>query len=332
MELIRKQIYEIEEATLSQYAFLSSQTKGRARKIEESDVRTEFMRDRDRIVHSKSFRRLKDKTQVFLNPEGSHYRTRLTHTMEVSQIARTIAKALRLNEDLTEAVALGHDLGHTPFGHAGERAIDKHVPFEHNQQSLRIVDKLENGVGLNLTFEVRDGILNHKKKLTPKTLEGMAVNLADRIAYLNHDLDDAARAGFLKPKDLPRDCIEILGDTNSRRINTMIIDVIHKSMGQDRLAMSKEVSQATDRLRDFMFEAVYIDSPAKKEERKVQTIIDMLFEYYQRNQDKLPEHVKENIEEDGLNMCIADHISGMTDKFAVTMFNECYVPKAWAML
>ena len=332
MELIRNKMYEIEAATLSKYAFLSKNTRGRERKIEESDVRTEFMRDRDRIVHSKSFRRLKDKTQVFLNPVGSHYRTRLTHTMEVSQIARTIAKALLLNEDLTEAVALGHDLGHTPFGHAGERAINAHVPFEHNRQSLRIVEKLENGTGLNLTWEVRDGILNHKKKLRPHTLEGMAVNLADRIAYLNHDLDDAARAGFLHLEDLPKDCIEILGDTNSRRINTMILDVIRMSQDRDWLYMSPEVSQATDKLRDFMFEAVYIDSPAKKEERKVQTIIDLLFEYYQANVDRLPEQVKAHIEEDGLDVCIADYISGMTDRFAVTTFEELYVPQAWTML
>ncbi|MBQ9942703.1 MAG: deoxyguanosinetriphosphate triphosphohydrolase, partial [Christensenellaceae bacterium] len=260
--MIREELYQREERTLSKYAMLCRNSRGREVPIPESELRTEYMRDRDRIVHSKAFRRLKDKTQVFINPEGSHYRTRLTHTMEVSQIARTITRALALNDDLTEAIALGHDLGHTPFGHAGERAIARFLEdntggkktFLHNVQSLRIVEKLEkDGEGLNLTWEVRDGILNHKKNMQPATLEGMAVNFADRIAYLNHDIDDALRAGIITVDQMPSECLDVLGHTHSKRINTMITDIVTHSIGQPRLTMSEEVARATDLLRNFMF-------------------------------------------------------------------------------
>lgn len=339
--MIRERLYQQEEETLSPFAMLCKNTRGREIPIEESEIRTEYMRDRDRIVHCKSFRRLKDKTQVFINPAGSHYRTRLTHTLEVSQISRTIARALRLNEDLTEAIALGHDLGHTPFGHAGERAIAhflKNCPeaqgmtFSHNVQSLRIVEKLENGKGLNLTFEVRDGILNHKKNMKPCTLEGMAVNFADRIAYLNHDIDDALRAHIIRQEDLPRECIEILGDTHSRRINTMILDIVEQSMDRDHLAMSREVGEATDLLRNFMFEEVYVESAAKLEEKKVQDVIDLLFSYYMKHPDEIPAADRRRMEEDGRIVCIMDYIAGMTDKFAVMKFQELFVPHSWTML
>ena len=330
---IRQRLYNIEKQTLSPYAALACDTKGRAVPIEESDVRTEFMRDRDRIVHSKSFRRLKDKAQVFLNPENSHYRTRLTHTMEVSQIARTISRALMLNEDLTEAIALGHDLGHTPFGHAGERALNNHVPFSHNKQSLRIVEKLErDGEGLNLTFEVRDGILNHKRGMKPATLEGMVVNYSDRIAYLNHDLDDVLRAGILDERELPRDSMEALGDRYSTRINSMILDVVKTSLGKPYVAMSDEMAGHVEILRNFMFERVYVNSAAMREEQKVHHLIDLLFEYYLEHTDELPGYIAANIERDGNDICVADHIAGMTDKYAVAMFTKHFIPKSPDML
>ncbi len=330
--LIRERMYETEKKTLSQYAALSQNTRGRDVKIEESEARTEYMRDRDRIVHSKAFRRLKDKTQVFLSPSNSHYRTRLTHTMEVSQIARTISKALRLNEDLTEAIALGHDLGHTPFGHAGERALQKHIEFSHNVQSLRMVEKLEDGHGLNLTYEVRDGILNHKRGMKPCTLEGMVVNYSDRIAYLNHDLDDVLKAGILSEKDLPEDSMRALGKRYSQRINSMILDIVHNSMDRPYVAMTDDMACHVDILRNFMFEEVYINSVAKKEEAKVVYIIDLLFDYYKKHPDLLPAHMRKNIEEDGIDICVGDHIAGMTDNYCIAMFNKYYVPKNWDIL
>ncbi|PWL45151.1 MAG: deoxyguanosinetriphosphate triphosphohydrolase [Clostridiales bacterium] len=337
--LLREIIYQREREMLSPYAMLCEQTRGRMVPISESDMRTEYMRDRDRIIHSKAFRRLKDKTQVFINPKGSHYRTRLTHTLEVAQISRTIARCLALNEDLTEAAALGHDLGHTPFGHAGEAAITQfyrengiNAQFLHNEQSLRVVDKLENGRGLNLTFEVRDAILNHKKSTTPVTLEGMAVNYADRIAYLNHDIDDALRAGIITVDDLPKECIEILGRRHSERINTMISDIVMHSLNQPVLQMSEEVNWATNRLREYMFSEVYVGSAAKEEEKKVKGVIFLLMEFYGKHPEQLPEAERKNIEQDGLAVCVADYIAGMTDRFAVMKFQELFVPQGWALL
>ncbi len=330
---IRERIYENEKLTLCEFAMLSKNTRGRVYDASEDNVRTDFMRDRDRIIHCKSFRRLKDKTQVFLIPEGSHYRTRLTHTLEVSQIARTISRALRLNDDLTEAIALGHDLGHTPFGHAGERSLNEHVPFTHNAQSLRIVEKLENdSKGLNLTYEVRDGIFQHKKGMHPCTLEGMAVNMADRIAYLNHDIDDALRAGVLTPGDIPADCVKVLGDTYSARINTMTTSIIENSLDRPFLKMGDEVGDASDALRKFMFEHVYTNNIAKSEETRVPIIIDMLFKHYQEHFDEIPPQYAKNRDIDGRDVCIADYIAGMTDKFAVNKFEEIYIPHGWRNL
>ncbi|HWS29736.1 MAG TPA: deoxyguanosinetriphosphate triphosphohydrolase, partial [Clostridia bacterium] len=270
---------ELEKKTLSKYAMLSVNTRGREIEIEPCPVRTAFVRDRDRIIHCKSFRRLKHKTQVFLSPMGDHYRTRLTHTLEVSQIARTIARGLRLNEDLTEAIALGHDLGHTPFGHAGETVLNKLVPggFEHNVQSLRQVEKLENGTGLNLTFEVRDGIVNHKKSGHPATLEGAAVSLADRIAYINHDIDDAVRAGVLNDEDLPETSVALLGGTHGKRINMMILDVLSVSFDKPYIRMSPAVDREFDVLRRFMFDKVYLNPVAKREEGKGMHVIEQLY-------------------------------------------------------
>lgn len=329
---IKNTIHQNEKLTLSPFAMQSMNTRGRKYPIDDSTMRTEFMRDRDRIVHSKSFRRLRDKTQVFLIPEGSHYRTRLTHTLEVSQIARTISRALRLNDDLTEAIALGHDLGHTPFGHAGERSLNEHVPFTHNAQSLRIVEKLENGTGLNLTYEVKDGIFNHKKGMLPCTLEGMAVNMADRIAYLNHDIDDALRAGVLDKEDIPKECKEILGESYSARINTMITDIVINSIDRPFLVMSEEVEHASNSLRKFMFEHVYTNNIAKSEETRVPIIIDMLFEHYIAHFDELPVIYAKNRDEDGQDVCVADYIAGMTDKFAVNKFEEIFIPHGWKNL
>lgn len=337
---MRKLFYERERKFLSPYAMLCENTAGREMAEEESSTRTEYMRDRDRIIHSKAFRRLKDKTQVFINPEGSHYRTRLTHTLEVSQISRTIAKCLSLNEDLTEAIALGHDLGHTPFGHAGEaainlyyRAIGEHkVHFAHNEQSLRIVEKLENGVGLNLTKEVRDGILTHRKDAKPMTLEGMCVNYADRIAYLNHDIDDALRANIITEEDLPQASIRILGQTHSERINTMITDVVQCSLEKPTVAMSEEVDEATQILREYMFDVVYKDNAAKVEEDKVKYIMHLLMDYYVSHPEILAESEEARIEEDGVLICAADYVAGMTDRFAVTKFEELFVPHSWTML
>ncbi len=329
---IRDRLYQNEKLTLSEFAMLSKNTRGREYPLGDNTMRTDFMRDRDRIIHSKSFRRLKDKTQVFLIPEGSHYRTRLTHTLEVSQIARTISRALRLNDDLTEAIAMGHDLGHTPFGHAGERSLNEHIPFAHNQQSLRIVEKLENGSGLNLTYEVRDGILNHKKGMHPCTLEGMAVNMADRIAYLNHDIDDALRAGVLNINDIPKECVDILGSTSSERINTMVTDIVANSIDRPFLMMSEEIDSATDKLRNFMFDNVYTNNIAKSEEKRVPIIIDMLFDHYTKHFEDIPEIYAKNEEIDGKEVCIADYIAGMTDKFAVSKFEELYIPHGWRNL
>lgn len=288
---IREQYEQEEDARLSPYAVRASRSLGRRIPIEPCPLRTVFQRDRDRIIHCKSFRRLKFKTQVFLSPEGDHYRTRLTHTLEVAQVARTLARALRLNEDLTEAIALGHDLGHTPFGHIGERTLDELMPegFRHNEQSLRMVELLENdGEGLNLTQEVRDGILTHSGPKLPSTLEGECVRRADRIAYLNHDLDDALRGHVLQPFELPQDCLHILGHTHGDRINTMITDIVENSQGREHLIMSPLVESAMDGLRDFMFEKVYRDSWRAAEENRCDHVVKALFQYYCQHPGEMP--------------------------------------------
>ncbi|HEY8389388.1 MAG TPA: deoxyguanosinetriphosphate triphosphohydrolase [Clostridia bacterium] len=320
--------YEIEEKYLSPYAFKSINTKGRKKPLEPSIYRTEFMRDRDRIIHCKSFRRLKHKTQVFLSPEGDHYRTRLTHTLEVMQIARSIARALRLNEDLVEAISYGHDLGHTPFGHAGERALQTFTQFEHNVQSLRVVDVLENNFeGMNLTYEVRDGILNHRKSGNPSTLEGRVVSIADRIAYINHDIDDAIRANVLKEEDLPKELTDILGHSVHDRINNMILNVINNSMDKPYVKMNDEFTYACDKLREFLFERVYNDSEPKKEEHKVVMMIKMLYEYFIENINKLPKGYANLNATDAQKVC--DYIASMTDGYSIFVFNNIFVPKGW---
>ena len=328
----RRHVEEWEDAYLSPYAVRSVDTRGRAYPLEECPVRTPFVRDRDRIIHCKSFRRLKHKTQVFLSPVGDHYRTRLTHTLEVSQIARTIARGLRLNEDLTEAIALGHDLGHTPFGHAGESMLDQLMPggFQHNVQSLRVVEKLENnGKGLNLTFEVRDGILHHKKSGTPATLEGKVVSLADRIAYINHDIDDAIRAGVLHPSDIPQSCNQALGATHGERINSLILDVLQESYGKPQVGMSSFIEARFLELRQFMFEKVYLNPEAKREETKGMHVISELYKYYRDHLSQLPEEFTKNIEEDGKERVAADYIACMTDRYAITDFCRLFVPREW---
>ena len=324
---MKETVYANERNTLCERAFLSENSAGRLKPLRPCPVRTDFMRDRDRIIHSKSFRRLMHKMQVFLAPEGDHYRTRLTHTLEVTQIARTLARALRLNEDLTEAAALGHDLGHTPFGHSGERALDRLCPngFRHYEQSLRVADKLEN---LNLTVEVRDGMLNHSGANRASTLEGQLIKYADRIAYINHDIDDAIRAGILKAGDLPRDLTEILGDTHSKRISTMVNAVIAYGTDGD-IGMTEPHWEATMKLRSFMFENVYFNSAAKSEDSKVADMIEHIYEYLRKQPDKLPPEYQANIEEDGVERSICDYIACMTDRYALALFEELFVPKTW---
>ena len=331
---IREQLELREIEYLSPYATLSKDSRGRERAEEECDIRPVFQRDRDRILHCKAFRRLKQKTQVFLLPKGDHYRTRLTHTLEVSQNARTIAKALRLNEDLVEAIALGHDLGHTPFGHAGERALDEVCPlgFQHNEQSVRVVKRLEKqGEGLNLTWEVRDGILNHKSAGTPHTLEGQIVRLSDKIAYINHDIDDAIRGGVLKEEDIPKTYREILGNSTRVRLDTMIHNVIINSMDQPEIRMSPEVEQATMALRAFMFENVYKNPVAKGEEEKAINMVTNLYDYYRRHIQLLPDQFLEMLEEEGgtPERIVCDYIAGMTDTYAIKKFEEYFIPESW---
>jgi len=325
----REMRFALEEQFLSPYACKSRDTKGRAVDIpDDSTLRTEFVRDRDRILHCKSFRRLKHKTQVFLSPEGDHYRTRLTHTLEVSQIARTIARALGLNEDLTEAIALGHDLGHTPFGHAGERALNSFVRFEHNEQSLRVVDKIEyNFKGMNLTHEVRDGILHHKKSGTPATLEGKVVSFADRIAYLNHDIDDAERAGLINENSLPRELTAVLGSCHGHRINNMILDIVNTSLGAPTVAQSKLFHEATEGLRDFMFANIYTKSEAKTEEGKAVDMVKYLFEYYIADESRIPEGFRNLDGSPEQHVC--DYIATFSDRFAIATFESLFVPKSW---
>lgn len=330
---IRETTERIEREILSPFATLSENTKGRLKPISECTIRTNFQRDRDRIIHAKSFRRLKHKTQVFLAPAGDHYRTRLTHTMEVSQIARTIARALRLNEDLTEAIALAHDLGHTPFGHSGENILNEICPkgFRHYEQSLRVIDFLENGTGLNLTFEVRDGVLNHAGKCEAKTLEGKIIKLADRIAYINHDIDDAVRGGIIRADSIPKNCTDILGKSHGERIDTMIHDIINTSIDQPFIKMSDEICTAMTALRDFMFDAVYTNVAAKGEDKKAKNVLCMLYETFTKNPEMLPDDTKENIEKFGKEQAVIDYIAGMTDNYAIYKFNEFFVPKKWVV-
>lgn len=331
---IREQMELREMEYLSPYAAKSKDSKGRKRPETECDIRPVFQRDRDRILHCKSFRRLKQKTQVFLLPKGDHYRTRLTHTLEVSQNARTIAKALRLNEDLVEAIALGHDLGHTPFGHAGERALNAVNPlgFKHTIQSVRVVEFLEkDGKGLNLTWEVIDGILNHKSSGTPHTLEGQIVRLSDKMAYINHDIDDSIRGGILRPEDIPKEFTDVLGTTSKMRLNTMIHDVITNSMDQPEIRMSKRVENATKGLREFLFENVYKNPLAKGEEEKAINMIKNLYQYYVNHIDALPAEFYEMLKNKGASdeRIVCDYIAGMTDTYAVKKFQEFFVPESW---
>lgn len=310
----------------------SSETAGRKLPETESDLRTCYQRDRDRIIHCKAFRRLKHKTQVFLSPESDHYRTRLTHTLEVAQIARTIARALRLNEDLTEAIALGHDLGHTPFGHAGERALQEltNTGFTHYEQSVRVCEKIEkNGKGLNLTAEVLDGILHHTRGEEAHTLEGRIVRTADRVAYINHDIDDAVRAGVIAESDIPRDIAAALGDTKSRRINALVEAIVKNS--DDTIKMDAETEKYYDKLHEFLFESVYKNPVAKSEETKVSGIVEGLIKYFFKNPEKMPEEYLKIAAAEGKERAVIDYIAGMTDHYAVTVFSDIYIPKAWSI-
>ena len=331
---VREQTQTIERLTLSRYAALSERSRGRRRPEPEDPLRPCYQRDRDRILHCKAFRRLKQKTQVFLSPEGDHYRTRLTHTLEVSQIARTIARALRLNEDLTEAIALGHDLGHTPFGHAGERALNKLCPggFTHYRQSLRVVDSLEkDGRGLNLSWEVRNGIITHTTGAWARTLEGCAVRYADHIAFLNHDIEDAITAGVLSPEAIPADAVRVLGRTKSERITTMITDLVANTPG-DRMGFSSEVEDAYLLLKDFMYSTVYVDKEAKREEGKVDKLVGELYERLSANPSLMPTFYMQIAFNEGIDRAVADYISGMSDQLAVRLFEELFVPQKWHVL
>lgn len=333
---IREQIEQREKTLLSPLATLASNSRGRKKGEEKCIIRTDFQRDRDRIIHSKAFRRLKHKTQVFISPEGDHFRTRLTHTLEVAQIGRTLARALNLNEDLVEAISLGHDLGHTPFGHSGEKVLNELHPngFKHYKQSLRVVDFLEhneNRQGLNLTYEVREGIMNHSGKRPSESLEGQIVKFSDRIAYINHDIDDAIRAGIIDEKDLPKDCIEILGSSHGLRINNMILDIVRNSLDKDEIKMSSNIDMMTKKLREFMFENVYYNKTAKSEEEKVEYIIKELYKFYIKSPNEMPieyqnSYLSNNCSiEDG----ICDYIAGMTDRYVIHVFNNLFVPKPW---
>ena len=333
MSTIRESLELWEKDSLSEYATLSMNSKGRLKEEPQCDIRPVFQRDRDRILHSKSFRRLKDKTQVFLTPEGDHYRTRLTHTLEVSQNARTIAKALRLNEDLVEAIALGHDLGHTPFGHAGERALDEICPlgFDHSKQSLRMVDVLEkDGLGLNLTMEVRDGILNHQTSGSPFTLEGKIVRLSDKIAYIHHDMDDAIRGGILTEDDVPISIREVIGYTTGERLDHFIHDTVTFSGGRNDILMSDEVWKAMKELREFMFERVYMNPDVKSEERKAESLMKTLYEYYLKHLDRLPREYLQMINMgESRDRVACDYVASMTDRYAIALYEELFIPKSW---
>ena len=331
---IREELERLEHRKLNPKAAFSDQSKGRPRPEpeREEDVRTCYQRDIDRIVHSKSFRRLMHKTQVFLQPEGDHYRTRMTHTLEVSRIASTITRALGLNEDLAEAIAMGHDLGHTPFGHAGEGALSKCLgkPFRHNEQSLRVVDYLEkNGLGLNLSYEVRNGILCHTGDPWPETLEGMIVRRCDQIAYVNHDIDDAIRAGILTNEDIPKEISVLLGHNHSTRINSLVCDMIRTSREAGTVMLSPSMEKALKDLRSFMFERVYRNPVAKGEESKAQDMLQMLFEYYIKHPEVLPEDFHPQLSFDGMERTVCDYIAGMTDNYAVDKYTEIFIPMGW---
>ena len=332
---IRETFEEREFQTLSPHAAHSRNSRGRERYEPECDIRSVYQRDRDRILHSKAFRRLKDKTQVFLSPQGDHYRTRLTHTLEVSQTARTVARALKLNEDLVEAIALGHDLGHTPFGHAGEAALNAIHPggFRHAEQSVRVVEVLEKeGKGLNLTWEVRDGILNHRTAGSRSTLEGQVVRLCDKISYIHHDMDDSIRAGLLSEDDIPITLRVVLGDTCRERLNTLIHDMVENSLGKDSIRQSPEMAEALKLLRELMFANVYRSSVAKKEEVKAKRMLTELYEYYTEHPDQLSGEYQRLIERgEKKEQVVCDYISGMTDQYSIHKFQEIYVPKSWAV-
>lgn len=331
---IRQMLEEAEYRNLSPFAAKSAETKGRERPISPDDTRTEFQRDRDRVIHSKAFRRLQFKTQVFLAPEGDHYRTRLTHTLEVAQVARTIARGLRLNEDLTEAIALAHDLGHTPFGHIGERTLNNLNPagFKHYEQSLRLVVKLEDGHGLNLTQEVRNGIINHSGSLKADSLEGRVVAKSDRIAYINHDIDDALRAGITVPDMLPQSALAVLGQTHGERINRMITDLIDSSKDKPEILMSSDVQEATDEMRAFLFEKVYLDGWRSGEEEKCDFILTRLFDRFLRHPEQMPDEYQKIVEEEGAPRAVCDYLASMTDRFAMRLFRQLFMPEAFAIL
>ena len=325
-----------EHQNLIPFASFSDCSLGRDREEAPCDLRTVYQRDRDRILHCKAFRRLKHKTQVFLEPEGDHYRTRLTHTLEVAQNARTIARALRLNEDLTEAIALGHDLGHTPFGHAGERALNEACScgFEHHKQSIRVVELLEkHGEGLNLTKEVRDGILNHQTSGRPSTLEGKIVRLSDKIAYINHDIDDAIRGMIIKEEEIPRQYTDVLGHDPRERLNTLIHDIVTNSEGKNDILMSPKVEEAMLSLRSYMFKSVYTNKIAKSQEKKAENLVKQLFEYYKEHMNELPEEYIEMMErtKESEEQVVCDYIAGMTDRYAISKFNELMIPKSWGI-
>lgn len=328
---IREDIEKREDQLMSDAAQLNRNSRGRDYEEKKCDIRTDFQRDRDRIIYSKAFRRLKHKTQVFISPEGDHYRTRLTHTLEVSQIARTIARCLRLNEDLTEAIALGHDLGHTPFGHSGENVLNSVCPhgFKHNEQSIRVVEVLERENGLNLTWEVRDGIRHHTGKGKASTLEGQIVKFADRIAYINHDIEDAMRGKVIREKDLPKECVKVLGNKSSTRINNMILNIIEYSQNTDSIAMSHEFQNATDELRSFMFKHVYVGSVAKKEELKAMNIVKELYNYIKDSPEALPPEAAKMLDKYDVDRVVCDYIAGMTDRYAVKKFSDIFVPASW---
>ena len=331
---IRESTEQWESQWLSPYASLSRNSRGREKEEPECDIRPVYQRDRDRILHCKSFRRLKHKTQVFLTPQGDHYRTRLTHTLEVAQTARTIARALRLNEDLTEAIALGHDLGHTPFGHAGERALNQVCSegFAHHQQSVRIVERLEKGgKGLNLTWEVRDGISNHQMSGKPSTLEGKIVRYSDKIAYINHDVDDAIRAGVIRENEIPRTYTDILGHSTRERLNTMIHDIVNNSLEKPDIRMSEDVEFAFRGMRKYMFENVYTNTKAKGEEEKAENILKELFRYYMDHPERLSNEYIERMWQTGETQerSVCDYIAGMTDQYAIAKFQEFFVPVSW---
>ncbi len=329
---VREIFYQREEQYLSKYAFLCRNTRGRDIPIKECDNRTEFQRDRDRIIHCKSFRRLMHKTQVFFFPNDEHYRNRLTHTLEVTQIARIISRALMLNEDLTEAAGLGHDLGHTPFGHTGEAVMQEcYSPdFTHYKQSLRVVEKLENdGKGLNLTWEVRDAIVNHSGKNLASTLEGVIIKYADRIAYINHDIDDSIRAGVIKNDDIPKEISDVLGTTHSGRINTMVSSLIEASTNSPEISMTPEVGAAMENLREFLFENVYHNPKAKTGEDKAKDLLKYLFDYFMKYPEKMPELYYNNTKYESTERCVCDYICGMTDRYAIDIYKELFIPSAW---